>query len=100
MNQIHFRLILAFLLIFIEMPNFIECFSFRSRPKTLSIDRFSSCPNHEKDPVQYSGTTVQTGRNKVVLNGNITANEHLPRPIEVQSHISLQYIDHSCIHIQ
>lgn len=60
----------------------IDCYSFDV--KMITMDKYSACPQDEKNIIRFNGTFTNIALNKYVTNGEITLKANVGGPIEVQ----------------
>lgn len=75
------RILFLFILYFEFFDDFIDCNPFV--PYIIQMNRFSSCPGHEKNAIHFNGSIVRIIQSKYVINGEFTFAEAISAPIEV-----------------
>lgn len=58
----------------------VECSGAKS---SLIMNRYSTCPGDEKNPVHFLGNITKVALNKYVMNGGFTFRENVTGPIGV-----------------
>lgn len=67
------------------ISNFIHYASECSRIQSLTINRFSKCPNDEKNSAHFNGFITKITENAYVINGNFTVTQIVTNPFTVST---------------
>lgn len=81
MTASQLKTIFVITLIFVDLKELCECFGLQ--PNSLTINRYSNCPDDEKNSAHFEGTIIKTGRNKFTIDSNFTVTEVMKDPIKV-----------------